>query len=231
MRMPARSMDIPAVVGARLASHLIRQDDWVIVDGDVGVVIVDPSAIVLAEYGFRQRQGEIDRGRLVRLLHTPAITLDGQKVELLANIEMPDDAAAAIQAGAVGVGLFRSEFLFMGRNGKLPDEEEQYLAYRRALEGMQGLPVTIRTVDGGIIRDKRFAAEHYDFGNNPPLPAEVEERSADHGWGHGPAGSRLLRSSGTDHQVPSRPVVTVHRLGSGGLPARPLPAACSHLRR
>ena len=145
----ARSMDIPAVVGARLSSHLIRQDDWVIVDGDAGVVIVDPSAIVLAEYGFRQRQVAMERGRLARLLHTPAVTMDGQKVELLANIEMPDDAAAAIQAGAVGVGLFRSEFLFMGRHGKLPDEEEQYLAYRRALEGMQGLPVTIRTVDIG----------------------------------------------------------------------------------
>ena len=145
----ARSMDIPAVVGARMASHLIRQDDWVIVDGDAGIVIVDPSAIVLAEYGFRQRQGEIGRGRLSRLLHTPAVTLDGQKVELLANIEMPDDAAGAIRAGAVGVGLFRSEFLFMGRRGNLPGEEEQYLAYRRAIEGMQGLPVTIRTVDIG----------------------------------------------------------------------------------
>ena len=114
----ARSMDIPAVVGARLSSHLIRQDDWVIVDGDAGVVIVDPSAIVLAEYDFKQRQGEIDRGRLTRLRHTPAVTLDGQKVELLANIEMPEDAAAAVSAGAVGVGLFRSEFLFMGRQGQ-----------------------------------------------------------------------------------------------------------------
>lgn len=145
----ARSMDIPAVVGARLSSHLIRQDDWVIVDGDAGVVIIDPSAIVLAEYGFRQRQGETDRGRLTRLLHTPAVTLDGQKVELLANIEMPEDTPGAVNAGAVGVGLFRSEFLFMGRSGNLPDEEEQFEAYRRALEGMRGLPVTIRTVDIG----------------------------------------------------------------------------------
>ena len=145
----ARSMDIPAVVGARLSSHLVRQDDWVVIDGDAGVVIVDPSAIILAEYGFRQRQGEIERGRLSRLLHTPAVTLDGQKVELLANIEMPEDAPGAVRAGAVGVGLFRSEFLFMGRQGKLPDEQEQFEAYRRALEGMQGLPVTIRTVDVG----------------------------------------------------------------------------------
>ncbi|MCK9214799.1 MAG: phosphoenolpyruvate--protein phosphotransferase [Rhodoferax sp.] len=145
----ARSLDIPAVVGARLSSHLIQQDDWVVIDGDAGVVVVDPSPIILAEYGFKQRQVELQHGRLARLLHTPAVTLDGQKVELLANIEMPDDAASAMKAGAVGVGLFRSEFLFMGRRGKLPNEEEQYLAYRRAVEGMQGLPVTIRTVDVG----------------------------------------------------------------------------------
>jgi phosphotransferase system enzyme I (PtsI) len=145
----ARSMDIPAVVGSRSASHLVRQDDWIIIDGDAGVMIVDPSPIILAEYGFKQRQGELERGRLSRLRHTPAVTLDGQKVELLANIELPEDAPAAVQAGAVGVGLFRSEFLFMGRRGNLPGEEEQYLAYRRAVEGMQGLPVTIRTVDVG----------------------------------------------------------------------------------
>ncbi|MFN0000235.1 MAG: phosphoenolpyruvate--protein phosphotransferase [Burkholderiaceae bacterium] len=145
----ARSLGIPAVVGARLASQLVRQDDWVVIDGDAGVVVVDPSAIILAEYGFKQRQGEIERGRLSRLLHTPAVTLDGHRVELLANIEMPEDAPGAVKAGAVGVGLFRSEFLFMGRNGNLPDEEEQYLAYRRAIDGMQGLPVTIRTVDIG----------------------------------------------------------------------------------
>ncbi|MES3001742.1 MAG: phosphoenolpyruvate--protein phosphotransferase [Pseudomonadota bacterium] len=145
----ARSMDIPAVVGARSASQLVRQDDWVIIDGDAGVMIVDPSPIILAEYGFKQRQGELERGRLSRLRHTPAITLDGQKIELLANIELPEDTAAAVKAGAVGVGLFRSEFLFMGRRGSLPDEEEQYQAYKRAVEGMEGLPVTIRTVDVG----------------------------------------------------------------------------------
>jgi len=145
----ARSMDIPAVVGARTCSQLVRQDDWIIIDGDTGVVIVDPSPIILAEYGFKQRQGELERGRLQRLLHTPAVTMDGDKVQLLANIEMPEDAELALKAGALGVGLFRSEFLFMGRQGKLPDEEEQYQAYRRAVEGMRGLPVTIRTVDVG----------------------------------------------------------------------------------
>ena len=145
----ARSMDIPAVVGARTCSQLVRQDDWVIIDGDAGVVIIDPSPIILAEYGFKQRQGELERSRLQRLLHTPAVTMDGERVQLLANIEMPDDAQSALKAGALGVGLFRSEFLFMGRQGRLPDEEEQFEAYRKAVEGMQGLPVTIRTVDVG----------------------------------------------------------------------------------
>jgi phosphotransferase system enzyme I (PtsI) len=83
------------------------------------------------------------------LRHTPAVTLDGQRIELLANIEMPEDTPAALEVGAVGVGLFRSEFLFMGREGHLPDEEEQFRAYCGALEGMKGLPVTIRTVDIG----------------------------------------------------------------------------------
>ncbi|WPB56777.1 phosphoenolpyruvate--protein phosphotransferase [Xylophilus sp. GOD-11R] len=145
----ARSMDIPAVVGARSASQLVRQDDWVIIDGDAGLMIVDPSPIILAEYGFKQRQGELERERLARLRHTPAITRDGEKVELLANIELPEDALAAVKAGAAGVGLFRSEFLFMGRHGKLPDEEEQFEAYRRAVSNMDGLSVTIRTVDVG----------------------------------------------------------------------------------
>jgi phosphoenolpyruvate-protein phosphotransferase (PTS system enzyme I) len=145
----ARSMDIPAVVGAREASRLIRQDDWLVIDGDAGVVIVNPSPIVLEEYRFRQRQSELERARLDRLRHTPAVTLDGEAVELLANIELPGDAAGALEAGAVGVGLFRSEFLFMNRDGDLPDEEEQFEAYRNAVLAMQGLPVTIRTVDVG----------------------------------------------------------------------------------
>ncbi len=110
----ARSMGIPAVVGARSASQLIKQDDWVIIDGDMGVLIVDPSPIILAEYGFKQRQGELERERLNRLKHTPALTIDGQRVELLANIEMPDDTAGAIKVGAVGVGLFRSVQLTLG---------------------------------------------------------------------------------------------------------------------
>jgi phosphotransferase system enzyme I (PtsI) len=84
------------------------------------VVIVDPSPIILAEYGFKQRQRDLERGRLQRLRHTPAVTMDGERIELRANIEKPEDAQLALKAGAVGVGLFRSEFLFMGRQGKLP---------------------------------------------------------------------------------------------------------------
>ena len=163
----ARSMDIPAVVGARSASHLVRQDDWVIIDGDAGVMIVDPSPIILAEYGFKQRQGELERGRLQRLKNTPAVTLDGQRIELLANIEQPTDTVAALAAGAVGVGLFRSEFLFMGRDGKLPDEDEQYAAYRAAVEGMHGMPVTIRTIDVGA--DKPLDDRRADTHLNPAL--------------------------------------------------------------
>jgi phosphoenolpyruvate-protein phosphotransferase (PTS system enzyme I) len=156
----ARSMDIPAVVGAREASRLIRPDDWVVIDGDAGIVIVDPSPIVLEEYRFRQRQSELERARLHRLRHTPSVTLDGQPVELLANIEQPGDAAGALDAGAVGVGLFRSEFLFMGRNGDLPGEDEQFEAYRAAVIAMKGLPVTIRTVDIGADKPLEHMTVH-----------------------------------------------------------------------
>ena len=145
----ARSMDIPAVVGAREASRLIRQDDWLIIDGDAGVVLINPSPIVLEEYRFRQRQSELERARLDRLRHTPSVTLDGEAVELHANIELPGDAVHALEAGAVGVGLFRTEFLFMNRGADLPDEDEQFEAYRSAVQAMHGLPVTIRTVDIG----------------------------------------------------------------------------------
>jgi len=163
----ARSMDIPAVVGARTASQLVRQDDWVIIDGDAGVLIVNPSPAVRSEYEFRQREIMLQRGRLKQIKNTPAVTLDGERVELLANIEQPGDTAPALAVSALGVGLFRTEFLFMGRNGKLPDEEEQYQAYRAAVEGMHGLPVTIRTVDVGA--DKPLDRHVRDDHANPAL--------------------------------------------------------------
>ncbi|MBL0090779.1 MAG: phosphoenolpyruvate--protein phosphotransferase [Ideonella sp.] len=168
----ARSMDIPAVVGAREASRLIRQDDWLIIDGDAGVVLINPSPIVLEEYRFRQRQSELERARLDRLRHRPSVTLDGQSVELLANIELPADSAIALETGAVGVGLFRTEFLFMTRNGELPGEDEQYEAYRSAVEAMKGLPVTIRTVDVGADKplDRLTVSElKHEHALNPAL--------------------------------------------------------------
>ncbi|TAK81889.1 MAG: phosphoenolpyruvate--protein phosphotransferase [Aquabacterium sp.] len=166
----ARSLDIPAVVGARQASSLIRQDDWVIIDGDAGLVIVDPSPIVLEEYRFRQRQSELERERLARLRHTPAVTLDGERIELLANIELPGDAAAALESGAQGVGLFRSEFLFMNRASGLPSEDEQFEAYRAVVESMGGLPVTIRTVDIGADKPlDRHGHDRHDAMINPAL--------------------------------------------------------------
>jgi phosphotransferase system enzyme I (PtsI) len=168
----ARSLDIPAVVGARDASRLICQDDWIVIDGDSGVVVVDPSPIVLEEYRFRQRQARLERERLDRLRSKPAVTLDAQRVELLANIEMPGDCEAAANAGAEGVGLFRSEFLFMNRNGALPDEDEQFEAYRRVVLAMKGLPVTIRTVDIGADKplDRMPVAElRHEHTLNPAL--------------------------------------------------------------
>ncbi|MDO4795970.1 MAG: phosphoenolpyruvate--protein phosphotransferase [Brachymonas sp.] len=145
----ARSMGIPAVVGARQASQQVHDADWVIIDGDAGTVLVNPPPAVIETYRQRQQACEQARQALQSLLHTPAVTLDGQRVELLANIELPEDTQPALAAGAVGVGLFRSEFLFMGRGQHLPDEEEQYQAYCRALQGMQGQPLTIRTIDVG----------------------------------------------------------------------------------
>lgn len=156
----ARSMGIPAVVGTREASRLIRQDDWIVIDGDHGVVVVDPSPIALEEYRFRQRQAELEKARLGRLRDKPAVTLDGIRAEMLANIELPADGESALAEGAEGVGLFRTEFLFMNRGGQLPSEEEQFQAYRSAVQALKGKPLTIRTVDVGADKplDKVHAA-------------------------------------------------------------------------
>jgi phosphotransferase system enzyme I (PtsI) len=148
----SRSLGIPAVVGLGNASRLIEQDDWLIIDSDAGVVIVAPSAQVIGQYRNRQAILIKLRKKLVRLKKTPAITQDGTEITLLANIELPQDAVAALDAGASGVGLFRSEFLFMGRTGQdhqLPTEDEQFIAYRDAVTAMKGRPVTIRTLDVG----------------------------------------------------------------------------------
>jgi len=148
----ARSLDIPAAVGMSQASSLIEQDDWVIIDGDAGVVIANPSPLVLEQYRARQVAMLKARKKLLKLKKTPAVTRDGTSITLLANIELPDDCPGALDSGAEGVGLFRSEFLFMGRSGhmhSIPSEDEQFEQYKRAVSAMKGRPVTIRTLDIG----------------------------------------------------------------------------------
>jgi phosphotransferase system enzyme I (PtsI) len=144
----ARSLAIPSIVALHYARHLIRENELIIVDGTQGVVIVSPDKQVLAEYQLRQQQFELGRQKLRRLKNTRPATLDGVAVELHANIEGPDDVVEARENGATGIGLFRSEFLFLGRPD-LPDEDEQFDAYRKAAEEMDGMPVTIRTYDLG----------------------------------------------------------------------------------
>jgi len=148
----ARSLDIPATVGMSNASMLIRQGDWLIIDGDAGVVVVDPNPVVLEQYRDVQARQARDRKKLGKLKKMASVTQDGTPITLLANIELPDDCAHAMEVGAHGIGLFRSEFLFIGRTSyanKLPSEEEQLAAYKQAVIAMKGRPVTIRTLDIG----------------------------------------------------------------------------------
>ncbi|MFZ2161040.1 MAG: phosphoenolpyruvate--protein phosphotransferase [Sideroxyarcus sp.] len=144
----ARSLNTPCVVGLHHARELIKDRDMLIVDGAQGVVIVGPDKHLLDEYKLRKSQWELERQKLKRLKTAHADTLDGTHIELHANIEMPNDLADVKENGATGIGLFRSEFLFLNRDN-LPDEEEQFRAYREVIEGMDGLPVTIRTFDLG----------------------------------------------------------------------------------
>ncbi len=179
----ARSLDIPAVVGAREASRLIRHDDWVIVDGDNGLLIVDPSPAILDDYRVRKQESELSRQRLQRLRNTPARSLDGQTIELLANIELPEDCASALRAGAAGVGLFRTEYLFMKRGRDLPGEQEQFDAYRGVVQAMGGRPVTIRTID---------------IGADKPLDDEVDYRDGEFTHLNPALGLRAIRYSLSD---------------------------------
>ncbi|TCK42403.1 phosphoenolpyruvate--protein phosphotransferase [Paraburkholderia sp. BL8N3] len=167
----ARSLGIPASVGVQQASALIRQNDLIIVDGDHGIVIVDPAPIVLEEYSYRQSEKVLEQRKLQRLKFSPTQTLDGTKIELCANIELPDDAQVAVEAGAMGVGLFRTEFLFMNHKHQLPEEEEQFEAYRRAIELMNGKPVTIRTIDVGADKplESMSGGDGYETAPNPAL--------------------------------------------------------------
>lgn len=161
----ARGLNIPCVAGLHHARELIKNNDLLIVDGEHGVVVVNPDRQLLTEYKLRQSQLELERKKLKRLKTAHANTLDGTHIELHANIEMPHDIVDVKENGATGIGLFRSEFLFLNRDA-LPDEDEQFEAYRSVVEGMGGLPVTIRTFDLGADKQIKGAVR---VASNPAL--------------------------------------------------------------
>ena len=163
----ARSMEIPAVVGVRHASEMIRHGDWLVIDGEHGVVVVAPDEQLLAEYRLLQERAIQDTRKLQELKHSRTTTVDHVAIELLANIELPEDATQAVDLGAIGVGLFRSEFLFMDRKQALPDEERQYQEYRRVVDLMHGLPVNIRTIDVGADKALGSGSDLSETGTSP----------------------------------------------------------------
>ena len=144
----ARSLAIPAIVGLHHAFQTINEGELLIVDGERGLLVVNPDSLVLAEYRERQAELKAERQRLKRLKKTRATTQDGTPIELYANIELPQDMGEVLEAGAEGVGLFRTEFMFLNRKD-LPSEDEQFEAYRQVAQGMQGKPVVLRTLDIG----------------------------------------------------------------------------------
>jgi len=163
----ARSMEIPAVVGVRHASEMIRHGDWLVIDGEHGVVVVAPDEQLLSEYRLLQEKAIQATRKLQELKHSRTTTLDHVAIELLANIELPEDATQAVDVGAIGVGLFRSEFLFMDRKQALPDEEQQYQEYRRVVDLMHGLPVNIRTIDVGADKALGSGSDLSETGTSP----------------------------------------------------------------
>lgn len=162
----ARSLDLPSVLALRHAREMIREQELIIVDGINGVVIIDPDEIILAEYRLRQSEWQIKQNALQDIRTSQAITLDGTAVELFANIELPEDCDLALENSASGIGLFRSEFLFL-KEDDLPSEEEQFIAYKAVAEAMQGSPVIIRTVDLG--KDKIPSWQSESEAPNPAL--------------------------------------------------------------
>ncbi|MGC9128082.1 MAG: phosphoenolpyruvate--protein phosphotransferase [Acidithiobacillus sp.] len=158
----ARSLGLPAVVGTHIASRLLRTGDTVVVDGEQGTVLVNPDPLLLEQY----RELQAQRLRRLQLLEEqrdlPPVTRDGLSLHLYANIELPEDVDWVLRSNAEGVGLFRSEFLFMNRADS-PSEEEQFQAFSQVLKALGGAPVTIRSVDIGAdkgLRDDEFRAAH-----------------------------------------------------------------------
>ncbi len=162
----ARSLNIPSIVALQRARDLIDDGEWIIVDGGQGIVIVNPSKEILAEYELKQDQWQLEQQKLKRIKTTKSITMDGTAIDLYANIEVPEDVDAVKNSSATGIGLYRTEFLFMNRR-EMPDEEEQFLAYKKVVEAMPGLPVTIRTLDLGA--DKQMNPDSVSDCANPAL--------------------------------------------------------------
>lgn len=144
----ARSMEIPAVVGTKEATAVIQNGDIVIIDGIDGEVIVNPTEETIAEYEQKRAAFAAQKAEWAKLVHEQTTTSDGHHVELAANIGTPNDVEGVLANGAEGIGLYRTEFLYMGRN-ELPTEEEQFEAYKTVLEKMEGKPVVVRTLDIG----------------------------------------------------------------------------------
>ncbi len=161
----ARSLNIPSIVALHNARRLIRDNDMLIIDGTRGAVIVDPDKSVLAEYKLLQEQWELGKQKLKRIKSSRSTTLDGTHIHLHANIELPQDIKQVKESGASGIGLFRSEFLFLNRD-ELPGEDEQFEFYREVVQEMKGLPVTIRTLDLGADKHLKGAAR---MSANPAL--------------------------------------------------------------
>ena len=144
----ARSLGLPAIVGLRTATTELRGGERVVLDGGTGMLAINPTDDEIEAYHVRQREEAIAEAALADLAALEAVTLDGERVVLRANVDIPEDADAAARSGAEGVGLMRTEFLVVGR-ANMPDEDEQYRAYRRVLEAFEGHPVIIRTFDIG----------------------------------------------------------------------------------
>ena len=156
----ARSMKVPAVVGLRDLTKQVQSGDWLLVDGYEGVVVINPSQQTLFRYGQIQLQKKGYEQRLMEANRRPAITLDGVAIALRANIEKIDEAALVKEYLADGVGLFRTEFLYLS-SGRIPSENEQYLAYKAIAESLAPAPVVIRTLDLG--GDKPMAGHAHLF--------------------------------------------------------------------
>jgi phosphoenolpyruvate-protein phosphotransferase (PTS system enzyme I) len=144
----ARSLEIPAVVGTKEATKKIENGDLIIVDGLNGLVHINPTQEATNEYEAVQKKLEIEKQEWAKLKNEKTVTADGHHVELVANIGRPMDLEGVINYGAEGIGLYRTEFLYMDKE-KLPSEEEQFEAYKEVLEGMVGKPVVVRTLDIG----------------------------------------------------------------------------------